>query len=505
MPDENDQSLDRPGTTGEAEKAAARQWFQKAKSLVDTKNYDYAIECYINGLERWPEAVEEGHRPLYFAAMMRAAAGGKKPGTLDTIRRPTSGKDSRKAMLNAEFLMAKDPKNITYLEAAFRNAVKAGFDEAAMWLGQNYADACQVEKKPSAQRYRLLVDLYAEIGDRYTELSKSQRKMAKEATDPDVRKTAAAAWEQTRKRAIEALERAIDAMVRLRQIDTKNLNLSSEQGDLTTRLTIVKGQYDEAESFKDSVRDSTAQARLHDVDRLVQADDRLDDLIAKARAELAESPDVAGKVFGLVDLLCKREKDEFENEAVETLLAAYRRSNNYNFKMRADDIRIRQLNRRAREISARGDRDAARKHIREQLKLELGIFEERVREYPTDLRVRFEYGKRLFKAHLHDRAIPVFQEARNDPKVRTRCGIYIGRCFFEKGYHDQAIDVLTQAIAGYEMQGDEISKDLHYWLGRSHEAAGHVADARKVYGQVLQWDYNYRDVRERMDNLRAQQ
>ena len=32
------------------ERAKAIKWFDHGKSVADTHNYDYAIECYINGL-----------------------------------------------------------------------------------------------------------------------------------------------------------------------------------------------------------------------------------------------------------------------------------------------------------------------------------------------------------------------------------------------------------------------------------------------------------------------
>ncbi|MBN1489686.1 MAG: tetratricopeptide repeat protein [Phycisphaerae bacterium] len=477
MAADNAQEQEGPRPVTEADKAAARQWFSRAKQVLDTRNYDYAIECFINGLDRWPTAVEEGHKPLLATALFRAASGGKKPGRIEAMKRPTGGKDPHKAMLNAEFLMAKDPKNADYLEALFRNAAKALYDETVMWAGPVFLDAAVAEKKPSPSRFRLLSDTYAEVGERHAE----RKDMAM---------------------GVEAYERAVRAMMHLRQVDANNLNLGKEQTDLATRLTILKGQYQTAGSFRESVRDGETQRDIRDTERVFQADDRLDELVAKARAELAANPEVSAKVFTLVDLLCKREDEKYETEAIDTLLKAYRKTDNYRMKMRADDIRIRQLNRQSRQIVASGDREAAKAQFREQLKFELRTFRERVQEYPTDLRIRFEYGKRLFKARNFDEAIPVFQEARSDPKNRTLCSYYIGRCFFEKGYFDQAFGVLSEALERYELQGDATSKDLSYWLGRTHESAGQTDEAMKVYGRLLEWDYNFKDVRARMDNLR---
>ena len=118
------------------------------------------------------------------------------------------------------------------------------------------------------------------------------------------------------------------------------------------------------------------------------------------------------------------------------------------------------------------------------------------------MRIRYQYGVRLFKAHKYDDAIPVLQEARNDPKTRFQCALYIGRCFFEKKYASQAADTFQGALAHYEIPDDELGKDLRYWLGRSYEADGKVEEALKEFGQLIQWDYNYRDVRKRIDDLR---
>ena len=42
---------------------------------------------------------------------------------------------------------------------------------------------------------------------------------------------------------------------------------------------------------------------------------------------------------------------------------------------------------------------------------------------------------------------------------------------------------------------------MNYWLGRSQEAAGEADAARNTYGMILRMDYNYQDVRARLDAL----
>jgi tetratricopeptide (TPR) repeat protein len=162
---------------------------------------------------------------------------------------------------------------------------------------------------------------------------------------------------------------------------------------------------------------------------------------------------------------------------------------------------MKQLARAVRELQKSGDAEAVKKARIEQLRFELSVFKDRVDRYPTDNRAKFELGVRRFQAGQFDDAIPLFQVARVDPKNRTASEAYLGRCFFRKGYHTQAINALKEAIKGHEFTDDELAKTMQYWLGRSQEAGGEAEDARTTYGNILRLDYNYLDVRARLDAL----
>ena len=481
-----DAAANGPIDPSDVDKAKARKWFDHAQTVADTRNYDYAIECYTNGLELWPEAVEEGHMKLRLVATQRHAAGKKTPSAGERMKRPVGRKDALRNMLNAEFLWAKDPTNITYMEALFKNAVKAQCDATGMWFGPIVFEAAANEKKPSAQRFLMLREGYLELAERFRE--------------QDV-------YEES----CEAFERAIKALSLACRMRPEDSVLADELRAISTQLTIVRGRFDRAASFTDSVRDKKAQADIHDVTRLVQSDDRIAELIADARREMAAHPGVPTKIKALTDLLSKRENDRDEAEAIEILEKAYTDTDrrNHRFKVEADNLRMRQFRRARRAMQARLEvsptdvelrRDAKAMAIR-HAQAELEIFEARAKAYPTDRRIAFEYGKRLFQSRKLDEAIPVLQEARADAKKRTECSLYIGRCFYEKKYGRQAVDVLTEAVAAYEIQGDSTSKGLRYWLARSLELEARKEEAMKCYGQLLQMDYNYRDVRKRMDEL----
>jgi tetratricopeptide (TPR) repeat protein len=228
---------------------------------------------------------------------------------------------------------------------------------------------------------------------------------------------------------------------------------------------------------------------------------RLAELIEDAKQEWRDNPDVSAKLLNLVDLLCKEEQQDSENEAVKTLDAEFAKSENYSFKMRADDIRMKQTRRKVRRVAADGDKKAVKAARLEQVRQRLSIYEERVKKYPTEHKLKYDYGKQLMLVGKYDEAIPLLQAARNDPKSRIQCMNLIARCFYEKGFYTQAISQYNQAIQDYELAGDDLSKELYYWLGRTHEKNESGPDAEKAYGQLIQWDYNYRDVRQRLADL----
>lgn len=464
--------------TSAANPDKARECFRKAQGLVAGKNYDYAIELFISGLEHWPDAVEEGHKPCRAAALFR---GGAKITFTDKMKLSTGGKDAKKAMLNAEMLLSKEPQNIGYMEALFKNAQKAGCYDTAMWIGEIYGDAAVREPKTNIARFQLLRDTYERLAD--------EVKDAKPLL------------------AISAMERAVEALTKMRNLKPTDGAIANDLRDMAGKLTILKGNYSNAESFRDSIDDAEQQKEIYDKDRLVTDADRFEELIVNAQKRYDEAPTDQRTINELVDLLCRREVEAEENRAIGVLVNAYKQTEDYRFKSRAYDIRIKQKRRAERAARDAGDEEKHRKLRAESLQFELSVFKDRMKHYPTDLRYKYEYGRRLFEAGRFDDAIPLLQEARADRKVRFQCSLWIGRCFFEKNYYSQAADTLREAIASYETREDDLGKQLHYWLGRTYEGAGQIEDALKVYGQLIQWDYNYRkgDVRKRIDDLRSSQ
>ncbi len=460
----------------EAKSKSAKRWFEQAKKLVDQRNYDYAIKSYVEGLALNPEAVEEGLMPLRGCGVARWQTGGKKPGMRDGMKYSMSAKDPVKAMVNAAWLLAHDPQSSEYAEGLLKNANKAHCDHAALWIAPIFLENLKNDKKAKPKKFTALKDYCEEVGDR----CQARGELAE---------------------GLKAFEIGLEALAAQQAVEPKNRDLGNIIRNLSTKLTILRGNYQSADSFRDSVQDSGNQARLHDQDRIVQSDERQAELVQLALEEMEANPEVEAKVIAYVNLLIKDENDERESQAIKLLVNKYKETNNYRFKQRADDIAIRQMGRHARIARKAGDDEKYKSLMKRRLTFEVGAYKERVAKYPTDLRLKYEYSRRLFQVSKFDDAIPLLQQARSDPKVRHSCALYLGRCFFQKGLFSQAASILSDAIEDYELTDDDMAKELNYWLGRSQEDNKDSADAKKTYGKLLQVDYNYRDVRDRIEGL----
>lgn len=464
-------------TVSEEDKAKAAKWFERAFELGSRdKKYDHAIEYYVNGLGFWPDAVENGLKPLHGCAVAWRNAGGRKPGLKDTMKRSMTTREPKESLLNALWLFGHDHDNVNYLEGIVRNANRLRAEDCLMWAAGIYRRLLDEEKKPSPKRYLLLKQCLEELAD---------RAVARKEIDL----------------AISALEMGVQALTALLHRIGRDREIETAMRDLSTKLTLVRGRYEGATSFRDSIRDEETAMALHDRDRLVQADRRIDELIAEAQVAYDAAPDDLNKLNALVDLLTRRERFEEECKAIGILVSAFKRTGRYIAKQRADDIRMRQLRRDVRSAKDANDPAALREAQVNQLKFELAVFKDRMEQYPTDLRIKFEYATRLFQAKRYDEAIPLLQLARTDPKSRTQAMLYLGRCFLKKGFHGQAVSTLQQAVSERDVGDDDVGKELSYYLGRAQEEGGQIEDARRTYGRLLEIDYNYRDVRERLEAL----
>jgi tetratricopeptide (TPR) repeat protein len=273
-----------------------------------------------------------------------------------------------------------------------------------------------------------------------------------------------------------------------------------------------QGKYGTARSFRDSIRDMDKQRGLLDADKDVRSLDVLQRQIALAETEWKAEPNEAGKLAKYVDALLKTELPEYENRAIAVLEDAHQRTGQFRFRFNIGKIRMNQLAREERELRRQVQQNPADEEMKKsyqefsQRRWETELEELRLasENYPTDMALKYQMATRLYQLRRYDDAIPVFQQARQNPQFRMDASVWLGRAFLDAGYVEEAIDTLRGVIDVYELKGDNKSKEMYYWYARATEQKGENQTALKSYSQVFQWDSQYRDVVARIKRLRGQ-
>ncbi len=474
-------------STTDADKVKARKFFDHAKKSAETRNYDYAIKLYVAGLALWPDAVDEGLKPLRVVATGRRLEGKKPAGFLAARKLTTSGKDTLKNLNNALHLFGLDPVNVGHMENILKLSAKAGIDRVTWWIAPVLVEAFDTGKKLSP-------DHYAEA----CAAMESAADLAEKGGEDQI--------------AMDIFGACIAAAQIWGRLYPDSIDAQRARSNASGKVTIVKGKFAKEGGFTQSLKDAQAQQDIRDRDRLMQTDERMRDHIERARQEWQKNRDVPSKLLNLVEMMLRVEGDELEEEALKLLEAELAATGNYVFRMKADDIRMRRMSRRRRELTTavknHPDDSEAQHALAEestkQVAAEIAIFEDRIKQYPTEARLKFELAARLFQARRFDDAIPLFQQSQLDGRLRGESRLFIGRCFYEKNFGDQAVRVLRQATEELDAETGKLPLELNYWLARSLEKTGQVAEARKVYGHLIQIDYNYRDARQRLERLVAE-
>lgn len=450
----------------------AQVFYDRAKTVADTGNYEYAIEMYLQGLSLDPEAVE-AHQAMRDISLKRKASGGKALGMFERMKLKP-GKDEKQNLLNAEKLLAYDPGNTDHMLTLIQGAHQGGFYDTVLWIGPilQKANADSTKPPPDYNKFIALRDIYIDIKQ----------------------------W----KRATEACQYAV-------MLRPDDMDLHQIMKNLGAQDTMDSGKYGQSGSFRDSVRNAGLQDQLLEQGKDVRSVDSMRRSVLDAEKELQAEPEEPGKLMKLVDALVRLETSADDARAIELLEVFYQRTRQFRFRHTIGRIRLADLARQDRAlratVQAAPNDETLKKEYRDFLR---GRFEQELAEYtlwaenyPTDMGIRFEMARRLFMLEKYGESIPIFQQARHDPKHRVNAGILLGRAFLEAGFVDEAADTLKGCMDEYQIRGDDKAKDMVYWYARALEQKGDPQTALRSYSQVAQWDFNYRDVQNRIKKLRG--
>jgi tetratricopeptide (TPR) repeat protein len=452
----------------------ARQWFDQARSMADRYNYEAALLYYANGIRLDPE-LRSAHEAMYEAGVQYCNRGG----------RPASGKEVRDLagphlvdrFAAAEFAWLKEIHSASLALKFLESTVRA-FEWAAeigRWHAPHVLAILRHQKKPSKGSFVTAKDLLAELG----------------------------AWDE----AVAAGEDAV-------RLDPNDAQLQNEIKDLIAQRAMDRGRYEEAAGeeggYQKMVMDMTKQRELTEAEDISGGLDLQQRNLERARKAYEESPGVPDVINQYGQLLKAQGTTESVDRAHGIFMKGYEETGQYRFRAMAGDIRIEQAQARAGALAEKLERAAPNPELQAQheearkavLELQYDELDERVKEYPTDRRLKHRLGEVLFALGRLDDAMPCFQEARDDPKIRVRAGYMLARCFAAKSWHDMAIQeykvALERVDAGDKKTELAVLYDLMVSLmghARTEQSPELAKEALEICSSIARKDITYRDIR----------
>jgi len=300
-------------------------------------------------------------------------------------------------------------------------------------------------------------------------------------------------------------ERAVEAWERVLEADKLDSQARMKITQLEAKRTLVRGGYEGASNTREMMAD-------HDVAKIMGTGNKADgpgmspeeDL----RRAIRKNPAEKDNYLKLADFLTRSGKLD---EAEETLKQAFEASGgDINIRERLDEIqldRMRNAVEFARQKAARPDAPQELKDNyaglqRELLHRELEVFSSLVERYPADSRRKFELATRYMRIDKLDDAIPLFQQARNDQRLKGQALLNLGKCFAAKKEYSLAKRQLEQAVPEIKVDDNqEQYLELFYFLGRVNEKLRDKEAAIANYQEVLAVNYNFKDTRNRIQAL----
>lgn len=458
----------------------AKSFFDHAWKASESFNYDYAILHYCNGLRHDPDNMGK-HTALLEVSLKRQHNGGKP-----VTRKQKSAFVLTKAVadkwISDEFVWAHDPKNPVLIRKVIERALdvinieaEVNIREVVYWYG-NILLANLQETKDSKDMYVFAMESFEKV----------------EAFD----------------RAVEACKLAIMAH---NKASTKGPDddLEHQLKTLEADLAFEKGKFDK--SSVEAQRDAEGQRKRDLGGMKAGSAEAKQELLASLLEDYYKDTSDSGALGKVLRLLVDMETDESENQAIALLTSVFEEAGQYKYKMQIGDIRIKQASRHLRLLKQASIQDPADESIkqrfaelnRKKLTFELEEFTERVKNYPTEMGIKFELGRRLVIFKKYDDAIGMFQQSKASPKHRAISHDLLGQCYMVKGWYDEAVDTLNDGIEAHPITDDRIGLSLRYQLIHALEAAAKAnkdislaKEAQKHASSILQSDISYKDIRE---------
>jgi tetratricopeptide (TPR) repeat protein len=446
---------------------------EKARLAVERRNYPYAIELYQEILQLEPNDVDARRslraveiRQAKETGTSRTAAIFKNLGTYIKLMLPS--KNYEGVIMGCERYLQHDPTNPKILKKLARAAYAAGYRETAVAVLEDLRQ----QQPDDVEGMRMLMAAFREVGDTQKalevcreilkvvpedrEASQAQRDLSASDMSRKFETAAATGQQGTTSQAIVKSKEEIERLSRDRE------NLRTED-DVRAEIDAVKGD------IKGKPEDSRLRVKLGNMHLRLRDFDAADEAFTKAK-EL--SPTEYSIEMKLQDVVIGRMRVE-----ASKLAKAW------------------QANRKDPKTKA-GYRESYTKLLRYRLK----CFEERERQFPTDLNIAFDLGNLYFESKNLDAAIKRYQRTVHDPKNRANSLLNLGIAFQKKEQFDLAIKQFSEGIQSLEVWNVQ-KMELVYQRADCYSEMGNKEEAGNDFTAIYEKDISFKDIGERLAKI----
>jgi len=457
----------------------AARWFEHARTQHETANYEYAVTCWLKGLAFDPANMEALQQFLNSAQSF--AQGQKKPGPSKDQVKSFTGRSPVDRYIQALLHWGTTLEPAPGAKAV-EAAASLGLDDAAKWVGE-----FTLRKGRAAQKPRK--ELFVKLKDQFVK--------------------------------IEAYTLAQQAAEIAYQLDPTDNALHEEVRDLAAQAAMTSGGYEESGEeggFRKNIRDAEQQQRRREQAAVVKTEEASDRMVEEAKADYESRSSDTHAIQRYVKALLSRGSAADEQEAIEVLKRAYEETKEFRWRQQQGDIAIRRKRRALNALKRQAEENPEDESLNAQLQQaqrkmvedEAAEFQARVEAYPTDTRLKYELGKRLFLLDRPQDAIKHLQEAQGDLKIRTGVQSVLGQAFQKLGWHGEAADMLRQALESHANPNDDLGMDLRYGLmvalenkAKMDRDASAAEESLKIASALAMQKIDFRDVVQRRQTLQG--
>ena len=451
----------------------AKAWFDRAREMSESKNFDSAFTFYASGFKLDPRDLSIHDEVLRLASDYYRQVG--DPATNKQMKQ-IDGPTDIDHFVAALFGWWHDISNPKIAIKAITAAVKA----EQINFGSAMADTVlslsqQGDKVLTAKELKNLMELFKSTG----------------------------AWNQAIKVGQAALE-----------LDRSDSALEKSLNELAAERAMAEGGYNESVAedggYRKFIKNAGDQQEREDDESLAGAGGSQERRMSRAKKEYEENQKSPDCISHYSKLLKQVGTPESVKEAFGILVKGFKDTSQYRFRIEAADIKIVHETARVTELQAQYDESTDEEILQqlEKARAELLAFkkqeyEERAVKYPTDRSIRFQLGLLAIEAKDVNLAMECFQKSKDEPKLRVRAGHELGKCFISENWFAEAISEFKEsikALAGSDNTTElSIRYDLMQALAKKAEADKNVELAREameICSGIARKDISYRDIRE---------